>query len=165
MASENSFDIVCKVDIQEVSNAVQQAMKEIRQRFDFKKSKSTMELNKDKEELMVISDDDHKIKTVIDILQNKLIKRSISLKSLSYGKVEQAAGNTVRQMVSLQQGISTERAREIVKIVKALKLKVQVEIQKDQLRVKGKKKDDLQKVMTTLKEKEFDYHMQFVNYR
>ena len=165
MASDHSFDIVSKVDMQEVLNAITQASKEISQRFDFKGSKSNIELNQDKAELTIVSDDEQKLKSVIDILENKLIKRKVSLKALSYEKVEQAGGNTVRQIAKLQQGISTENAKELAKLIKNMKLKVQAEIQKDQVRVKAKKIDDLQTVMGNLKEKEFEYHMEFINYR
>lgn len=165
MADEHSFDVVSKVDLQEVLNAVQQATKEISQRFDFKGSKSSIELNKDKHEITLVSDDEQKLKTVIDILQTKLVKRGVSLKALSYGKIEQAASNTVRQIVTLQQGIVVEKAKEIVKIIKETKIKVQSEIQKDQVRVKAKKIDDLQLVMKLLKEKDLGIHIEFINYR
>lgn len=165
MADEHSFDVVSKVDLQEVSNAVQQALKEMGQRFDFRGSKSNIELDKVKNEILLTSDDEYKLKSVIDMLQSKLIKRQVPLKALSYGKVEPAASNTVRQIVTLQQGISTEKAKEIVKIIKDTKLKVQSEIQKDQLRVRAKKIDDLQAVMKILREKDFDVHIDFVNYR
>lgn len=165
MADEHSFDVVSKVDLQEVLNAVQQATKEISQRFDFKGSKSSIELNKDKHEITLVSDDEQKLKTVIDVLQTKLVKRSVSLKALNYGKIEQAANNTVRQIVTLQQGIPVEKAKEIVKIIKDTKMKVQSEIQKDQVRVKAKKIDDLQLVMQLLKEKDLGIHIEFINYR
>jgi len=165
MADEHSFDVVSKVDLQEVSNAVQQALKEMGQRFDFRGSKSNLELDKVKNEILLTSDDEYKLKSVIDMLQSKLIKRQVPLKALSYGKVEPAASNTVRQIVTLQQGIPTEKAKEIVKIIKDTKLKVQSEIQKDQLRVRAKKIDDLQAVMKILREKDFDVHIDFVNYR
>lgn len=165
MAEEHSFDIVCEVDMQEVSNAVNQAMKEIEQRFDFKNSKSSIALDKDKGIITLISDDDAKLKSVIDILQSKLVKRSVSLKALSYGKVEPASGGTVRQTITLQRGISTEKAKEIVKVIKDMKLKVSPEIQKDQVRVKAKKIDDLQAVISALKAKDFGIHIQFTNYR
>lgn len=165
MAADHSFDIVSKVDMQEILNAVTHANKEMHQRFDFKGSKSNIELNQDKAELTITSDDEHKLKSVIEILEGKLVKRKVSLKALAYGKVEQAGGNTVRQVASLQQGIPTEKAKELAKIIKGLKMKVQAEIQKDQVRVKAKKIDHLQDVMTALKEKTFDYHMEFVNYR
>jgi uncharacterized protein YajQ (UPF0234 family) len=165
MAEEHSFDITCDIDMQEVLNAVNQAEKEISQRFDFKGSKSTIELDKGKGIIMLTSDDELKLKSVIDILQSKLVKRSVSLKALSYGKVEQAAGNTVRQVITLQQGIPQEKAKEMVKIIKDTKLKVNAEIQKDQVRVRGKKLDDLQTIIAKLKEKDFGIHLQFTNYR
>jgi uncharacterized protein YajQ (UPF0234 family) len=165
MADEHSCDIVSKVDLQEVLNAVQQAMKEISQRFDFKGSKSSLELNKDKHEITVISDDDQKLKTVLDILQSKLVKRGVSLKALQYGKTEQASGGTARQLITLQQGIPVEKAKEIVKIIKETKMKVQAEIQKDQVRLKGKKIDDLQALMQLLREKDLGIHIDFSNYR
>jgi uncharacterized protein YajQ (UPF0234 family) len=165
MADEHSFDIASKVDMQEVLNAVQQSTKEIGQRFDFKGSKSSIELNKDKGEITVVSDDELKLKTVIDILQTKLVKRGVSLKALNYGKIEQAAGSTVRQVITLQQGIPVEKAKEIVKIIKDTKMKVQSEIQKDQVRVRAKKIDDLQAIMKILKEKDLGVHIEFLNYR
>ncbi len=165
MADEHSFDIVSKVDLQEVSNAVQQAMKEISQRFDFKGSKSSIELDKAKNEILIISDDEYRLKSVIDILQSKLVKRKVPLKSLAYEKIEPAFSGTVRQIIKLQQGVPSEKAREIVKIIKGTKLKVQSEIQSDQVRVKAKKIDDLQSLITLLKDKDFGIHMEFVNYR
>jgi uncharacterized protein YajQ (UPF0234 family) len=163
--AEHSFDIVSKVDMQEVSNAVQQAMKEIGQRFDFRGSKSSLELDSGKNEVLIISDDEYRLKSVVDIFQGKLIKRKVPLKSLSYGKVESALSGTVKQIVTLQQGIPTEKGREIVKMIKNSKLKVQTEIQKDQLRVRAKKIDDLQSAMKLLKEKDIGIHIEFVNYR
>jgi len=165
MADEHSFDIASKVDMQEVLNAEQQATKEISQRFDFKGSKSSIALNKDKHEITIISDDEMKLKTVIDILQTKLVKRNVSLKALQYGKMEQAAGNTVRQVITLQQGIPVEKSKEIVKIIKDTKMKVQAEIQKDQVRVKAKKIDDLQAVMALLRGKDLGIHIDFTNLR
>jgi uncharacterized protein YajQ (UPF0234 family) len=165
MGDEHSFDVVSRVDMQEVSNAVQQAVKEISQRFDFKGSKSSIELNKEKAEITLSADDEYKLKSLTEILKNKLVKRNVSLKALNFGKIEKAAGDTVRQVVSLQQGLSPERAKDIVKLIKETKLKVQSEIQKDQVRVKAKKIDDLQAVIKMLKEKEFDFHIEFINYR
>lgn len=165
MAEEHSFDIVCEVNMQEVSNAVDQTTKEIGQRFDFKGSKSSVELDKAKGIITLISDDEVKLKSVIDILQTKLVKRGVSLKALNYGKIEPSAGNTVRQAITLQQGIPQEKAKEIVKLIKDTKLKVSAEIQKDQIRVRGKKIDDLQTIIAKLKEKDFGIAMQFVNYR
>ena len=165
MADEHSFDIVCELDMQEVTNAVNQAIKEIGQRFDFKGSKSSIEVDKGKGIITLLSDDEQKMKGVIDILQSKLVKRGIALKALNYGKLEPAAGNTVRQVMTLQQGIPQEKAKEIVKIIKDMKLKVSPEIQKDQVRVRAKKIDDLQVIMAHLKEKDFEIHIQFSNYR
>jgi len=165
MADEHSFDIVSRVDLQEVSNAVQQAVKEIGQRFDFKGSKTSLELDKDKSEIGIISDDEYKLKSVIEILKNKLVKRNVPLKTLLFGKIEKAAGETLRQTLTLQQGISTERAKEIVKLIKDTKIKAQAEIQKDQVRVRAKKIDDLQSVIEMLKSKEFDFNIEFINYR
>ncbi len=163
--AEHSFDIVSKVDIQEVSNAIHQAMKEIKQRFDFRGSKSNIELDRGRNEILVLSDDAYKLKSVIDVLQSKLIKRKVSLKALHYGKVEDALSGTVKQLISLQQGIPTEKGKEIVKVIKNTKIKVQAEIQKDQLRVRAKKIDDLQSIINHLKEKDLGIHMEFVNYR
>ena len=165
MADEHSFDIVSKVDLQEVLNAVQQAMKEISQRFDFKDSKSHIELNKDKNEILIVSDDEYKLKSVVDIFQGKLVKRRVSLKSLVYGKIEPALSGTVKQVITLQQGIPTEKAKEIVKMIKDTKLKIQSEIQKDQVRVRAKKIDDLQSIISLLKEKDLGIYMEFANYR
>jgi len=163
--AENSFDIVSKVDLQEVTNAVQQAMKEIGQRFDFRGSKSDIELNMEKSEVLLKSDDEYRLKSVVDILQGKLVKRKVSLKSLTYGKIESAFSGTVKQSITLQQGIPVDKAKEIVKIIKGEKLKVQSEIQKDQVRVRAKKIDDLQAVIALLKEKDLGIHMEFINYR
>jgi uncharacterized protein YajQ (UPF0234 family) len=165
MADEHTFDIACELDMQEVLNAVTQAEKEIGQRFDFKGSKSSIELDKGKALITLVSDDEFKLKSVIDILQSKLVKRGISLKALTYGKIEQAAGSTVRQVITLQQGIPQDKAKEIVKIIKDTKLKVNAEIQKDQVRVRGKKIDDLQTLMALIKEKDLGIHLQFTNYR
>lgn len=165
MADEHSFDIVSKVDMQEVLNAVQQAIKEMSQRFDFKGSKSNIDFSKEKAEITLVSDDEQKMRSVIDILQTKLVKRNVSLKFLQYGKIEQAAGGTVRQVIKLQQGISQDKAKEIVKLIKDSKLKVQAEIQKDQVRVRAKKIDDLQTIISLLKGKDLGIHMEFINYR
>jgi uncharacterized protein YajQ (UPF0234 family) len=165
MADEHSFDIVSKVDMQEVLNSVQHATKELNQRFDFKGSKSNIELNKDKGEITLISDNEQKLKSVIELLQSKLVKRNVPLKSLQYGKIEPASGGTVRQVITLQQGIAQEKAKEIVKLIKGTKLKVQAEIQKDQLRVRAKKIDDLQAVISMLREKDLGIHIEFLNYR
>lgn len=164
MASkENSFDIVSEVNLQEIDNALNQARREIETRFDFKDSKS--EIKYDGKEITLVSDDDFKLQNVVDILESKMIKRGIDLKSLKYGKVEQATGSTVRQQVEIQQGIDSTLAKEIVKEVKNSKIKVQASIQGDKVRVSGKERDDLQKVIQLLKEKEFEVPLQFTNYR
>jgi cyclic-di-GMP-binding protein len=165
MAAESSFDIVCKIDMQEVDNAVNQVMKEVGQRYDFKGSKSSITLDKGAGKLVLSTEDDFKLKALDDILKTKLHKRGISLKALDYGKPEQASGGALRQEVGLQQGIPQEKAKEMVKIIKATKLKVNASIQGDQLRVSGKNKDDLQAVMAKLREEDMGIEMQFVNYR
>jgi len=162
--AENSFDVVSKVDLQEVSNAVQQALKEIHTRYDLKDSKSDIHLE-DKEALVLSSADEYKLKAVNDVLQTKLVKRGVSLKALTYGAIEPAAGSTVRQKVSLQQGIPIEKAREIVKLVKNSKLKVQASIQGDFVRISGKDRDTLQQVIAMVKQSDFGIDMQFTNYR
>jgi uncharacterized protein YajQ (UPF0234 family) len=162
--AENSFDIVSKVDLQEVSNALQQALKEIHTRYDLKDSKSDIHLE-GKEALMLSSADEYKLKSVNDVLQTKLVKRGVSLKALTYGAIEPAAGSTVRQRVDLQQGISIEKAREIVKLVKNSKLKVQAAIQGDFVRISGKDRDTLQQVIAIIKQSDFGIDMQFTNYR
>jgi len=163
MASENSFDIVSKVDLQEVSNAINQAMKEISTRFDFKGSKSEIALEKD--ELVVVSDDEYKLKSVLDILLSKLVRRNVPVKNLDYGKVEPAAQGTVRQRIRLKQGIDQENAKKINTIIRDTKLKVKSQILGDQIRVSGKSKDDLQKVIQTLRSADLPIELQFVNYR
>jgi len=163
MAAENSFDVVSKIDMAEVTNAMTQAMKEIGQRFDFKGSKSN--ITQEKDALVIISDDEYKLKSVIDILQGKLVKRGVPLKNLSYGKVEAALAGTVRQKITLQQGIPIEKAKEIVKAIKDSKIKVQASIQADQVRVSGKDRDNLQTVIQLLKGKDFGVELQFDNYR
>lgn len=165
MASDHSFDIVSKVDLNEVDNAVNQVLKEIHTRYDFKGTKTRIELDRGKNEISVLSDDEYKLKSVIEVLKTKLANRKVPVKALQYGKVEDAAGGTARQAVSLQQGIPVEKAREIVKMIKSAKLKLQGEIQKDQVRVRGKKIDELRDFMDMLKEKDMGIHMEFVNYR
>jgi cyclic-di-GMP-binding protein len=165
MADTFSFDIVSKIDMQEVDNALNQARKEIIQRYDFKGSKTSLDLNQKELELVLISDDEFKLKAVIDILQNKLIKRSVPLKALSYGAIEPASGGTVRQVIKLQSGIEKDNARLIVKMIKDTKLKVQSQIMDDQVRVSGKSKDDLQTVMNLVRNADLKFATQFVNYR
>lgn len=158
-----SFDIVSKVDMQEVDNAVTQAAKEISQRYDFKGSKSS--ITPEKDSVKVMADDDYKLKAVIDVLQSKFMKRGISIKALQYGKVEQASGGMVRQIISVQQGISKEKGKEIIAVIKESKLKVQAQIQDEQVRVTGKNRDDLQEAIAALKGKDLDVEMQFTNFR
>ena len=165
MAQEFSFDVVSRVDLQEVSNAVQQAAKEIATRFDFRGSASKIEWNEKELTLTLTSDDAGKLKSVVDILETRLVKRGIAIKSLDWGKVEPAAGGTVRQVAKVQQGIPSERAKEIVKAIKDRKLKVQASIQADQVRVSGRNKDDLQTVMGVLRAGDFGVPLQFSNYR
>ncbi len=163
MPAENSFDIACKIDPQEVTNALDQARREIETRYDLKGSKNEVRLETN--EITVLAADDMKLKAVVDILQSRLHKRGVPLKALTYGKVEEAAGGALRQKISLQQGIPIEKAREIVRLVKDTKLKVQAAIQEDHVRVSGKNRDDLQKVIALLKEKDLGIAIQFTNYR
>jgi cyclic-di-GMP-binding protein len=165
MAQEFSFDVVSRVDLQEVANAVQQASKEIATRFDFRGSASKIAWNEKELTLTLTSDDAHKMKSVVDILETKLVKRGVAVKALDYGKVEDSAGGTVRQTVKVQQGISSEKAKDIVKAIKDRKLKVQASIQAEQVRVTGRNKDDLQAVMGILKAGDFGLPLQFTNYR
>ena len=165
MADQSSFDIVSEVNMQEVKNAIDQTMKEIRQRFDFKNSKSDLTLKEKGKELVVISDDDYKLKAVLDILKAKCVKRSVSLKALNYGKIEQALGGTVRQSIAIQSGIVDEKAKSIVKGIKEGKHKVQTQIQGEQIRVQSKSKDELQAVINFLKQKDFGIDLQYINYR
>jgi uncharacterized protein YajQ (UPF0234 family) len=162
---DNTFDIVSKIELPEVSNAVQQAVKEIQQRFDLKDSHSSIELREKENKILLASQDDFKLKAVRDILESKLVKRKVPLKGLQYGTITPAAGSTVRQEITLQQGISTEKAREIVKAIKDSKKKVQASIQGDFVRVAGKDRDTLQEVMALLRGADFGIDMQFTNYR
>jgi uncharacterized protein YajQ (UPF0234 family) len=163
MAQEFSFDIVSKTEMQEVTNAIQQAQKELAQRFDFKGSKSSIELAG--EELVLVSDDEGKLISVKDIVETKLVKRGVSLKALDYGTLEPAAGGTVRQRVKIVQGIEIEKAKAIVKAIMEAKIKVQASIQSDQVRVTGRSKDDLQKAMSLVKGNDYGIPLQFTNYR
>ncbi len=164
MATENSFDIASKADIQEVKNAIDQAMKEIRARFDLKDSNSEVKLEGE-DKLLLASADEYKLKAVTEILQQKLAKRGVSLKALTFGKIEPAANSSVRQKVDLQQGITTEKAKEISRLIKDSKIKVQATIQGDTVRVSGKDRDALQEVIALLKKHDFGIDMQFTNYR
>jgi uncharacterized protein YajQ (UPF0234 family) len=161
--AESSFDVVSKVDLQEVKNAIGQATKEIDNRYDLKGTGSKIELSG--EELVLTSADEYKLKAVRDVLETRLVKRNVPLKALTFGEIEKALGQTARQKVSMQKGIPTEQAREIVKLVKGTKLKVQAAIQGDTVRVSGKNRDDLQSVIATLKAMDLDVPLTFTNYR
>jgi uncharacterized protein YajQ (UPF0234 family) len=163
MAAENSFDIVCKVDMQEVANALDQTRREVETRYDLKGSKN--EVNLEKTDIVVLSADDMKLKAVVDILQSKLHKRGIPLKALTYGDVEDAAGGAKRQKIALQQGIPIEKAKEIVRLIKDSKIKVQASINEDKVRVAGKNRDDLQKTIALIREKDLAIAVSFDNYR
>ncbi|WP_066635396.1 YajQ family cyclic di-GMP-binding protein [Desulfolucanica intricata] len=163
MAKDNSFDVVSEVNLQEVDNAINQAVKEINNRFDFKgsKTKITFENN----QIIIVSDDDFKLKSAKDVLETKLVKRGIDLKALSYGKIEEAAGNTVRQRATLIQGIDKEKAKMITKLIKNSKIKVQCTIQGNQVRISGKNRDDLQAAIQLIKDEDFGIPLQFINFR
>jgi len=162
---DNTFDIVSKIDLAEVTNAIQQAMKEIVQRFDLKNSKSDIQLNTKDNKILLASEDEFKLKAVTDVLEQKLVKRKVPLKGLSFGAITPAAGSTVRQEISLQQGIPIEKARDIVKVIKDSKKKVQASIQGDFVRVAGRDRDALQDVIGLLRGHDFGIDMQFTNYR
>lgn len=164
MAKDSSFDIVSQFEHQEMDNAVNQATREIENRFDFKNSKSEIQWDGENK-ITLVSDDEFKLKNVADILESKMIKRNINLKTLKYGKMEPAAGDTVRQVVTLQQGIDKEMAKKINNLIKNSKIKVQSQIQDDQIRVSGKNRDDLQAVIQLLKNEDLDLPLQFINYR
>jgi len=165
MTQQNSFDIVSEVNLQEIDNAVNQARKEVAQRYDFKGIYSTIELDQKEKKLVITTGDEFHLKNIIDILQSKLIKRSVPLKALKYGSIEPAASGAVRQIITLQVGIAKDDAKKIIKLVKDSKLKVQVQIMEDQVRVSGKNKDDLQAVISLLRDQDFSFALQFVNYR
>ncbi|MFM7140452.1 MAG: YajQ family cyclic di-GMP-binding protein [Alphaproteobacteria bacterium] len=158
-----SFDVVSQVDMQEVQNALQQTRKEVQQRYDFKGSKT--EIEQDKEGIQVHSDDEFKVKAVVEILRAKFAKRGVDLKSLDYGKIEPAAGGTARQTIKVLQGLDTDAAREVVKLIKETKIKVQAQVQDDQVRVTGKQRDDLQQVISALRAADYKRPLQFVNMR
>ena len=163
MPQDFSFDVVSKTDMQEVTNAIQQAQKELAQRFDFKGSKSSIELAND--EITLLSDDEGKLRQVKDVLETKLVKRHVALKALDYGKLEPATMGTVRQKAKIVQGIESEKAKAIVKTIKDAKVKVQASIQGDQVRITGRNKDDLQKAIALIKENDYGIPLQFTNYR
>lgn len=163
MANDASYDVVSNVDLQELSNAVNQAQKEISQRYDFKNSKSELTLNKD--ELVIITEDEYKLGAVIDVLQNKLIRRGVPIKNLVYGKIEPAAGALIKQQITIKQGIEVETAKKITKAIKDSKLRVQTQITGDSVRISSKSKDALQESMQLIKELDLDIELQFTNYR
>jgi uncharacterized protein YajQ (UPF0234 family) len=160
---DNSFDVACKVDPQAVADAVHQASREIQTRYDLKQTKSQVTL--EPEAILVLADNDYVLKQVLDLLQSKLHRRGVPLKALDYGKVEPASGGAVRQRIAIQQGIPMEKAKEIVRLIKDTKLRVQAQIQEAQVRVFGKNRDDLQAVIKMLREKDLGIEMQFTNYR
>ncbi len=162
---DNTFDVVSKIDLPEVSNAVQQALKELHQRYDLKDSRSSIELNEKDHKIVLASQDEFKLKAVLDILQQKLVKRQVPLKGLNYGTVTPSAGSSVRQEITLQQGIPIEKARDIVRIIKESKKKVQASIQGDLVRIAGKDRDTLQEVIALLKQTDLGIDMQFTNFR
>jgi cyclic-di-GMP-binding protein len=163
--ADNSFDVVSKIEMPEVANAIQQALKEILQRYDLKDSKSTIELNEKDAKILLATSDDFKLKAVTEVLQAKLVKRNVPLKGLTYGTIMPAAGSSVRQEITLQSGIPIEKAKDIVKAVKDSKRKVQASIQGDVVRISGKDRDDLQAIMQLLRAGDFGIDMQFTNYR
>ena len=163
MAKDCSFDVVSEVNMQEVDNAVNQAKKEIGTRYDFRGSKSEITLEGDT--IKIVSDDEYKLNAVIDVLKGKMVKRGVAIKNLNYGKVEPASGATVRQVITIKKGISKEIAKDVVKLIKGMKLKVNASIQEDQVRVAGKDKDDLQAVIQMLKQQDLPVELQFVNFR
>ena len=162
---DNTFDIISKIELPEVSNAVQQAVKEIQQRYDLKNTHSSIELNEKDNKILLASADEFKLKAVVEILEQKLVKRKVPLKGLAFGTITPSAGSTVRQEITLQQGIPIEKAREIVKAIKDSKKKVQASIQGDLVRVAGKDRDSLQEVIALLRGHDFGIDMQFTNYR
>ncbi|MBI4744432.1 MAG: YajQ family cyclic di-GMP-binding protein [Actinobacteria bacterium] len=163
MAKESSFDIVSQVNFQEVDNAVNQTKKEIQTRYDFKNTDSMIVF--EAEEIEILTSDEYKLKSIIDVLQSKMVKRDVSLKSLDYGKVEEAAKGRVRQKIGIVSGVSSEKAREINKFIKTLGIKVNTQVEGDKVRVSGKNKDDIQAVIKNIKEKDFGIPLQFINYR
>ena len=163
MASEASFDIVSRVDLQELDNALNQARQEIGNRFDFKHSKTSIE--SDGKKITLVSDDEMKMRNVVDIVQSKAVRRGIDVKAFDFGQVEPAAGSTVRQVIAVRSGIPKEKSKPLLEKIKTLKLKVNAQFQDEQIRVSGKNKDDLQKVIATLKAMEYELPLQFVNYR
>jgi cyclic-di-GMP-binding protein len=165
MADQYSFDVVSKVDMQEVKNAIDQAVKEVTQRFDFKGTKTEVTLKEKEMELVIVSDDEYKLKSVVDIVRGKLVKRNVSVRAFTFGAAEPSLGGLARQVAKIQSGLAMEKAKEIVKEIKDGKLKVQAQIQADQVRVQSKSKDELQTAISFLKQKDFGIDLQFTNYR
>ena len=165
MADQFSFDVVSEVNMQELKNALDQATKEIKQRFDFKDSKTNIDLKEKEKELVVVSDDEYKLKAVQDIIKAKCVKRGVSLKAFTYGPLEPALSGTVRQVAKIQSGLASEKAKEISKTIKDSKIKVQTQIQGEQLRVLSKSKDELQSAIAFLRGRDFGIDLQFTNYR
>lgn len=165
MADQYSFDVVSEVNMQELKNALDQATKEIKQRFDFKDSKTEITLKEKEKEMVVISDDEYKMKAVHEIIKAKCVKRGVSLKAFQFGALESALSGTVRQVAKIQSGLVSEKAKEISKAIKDSKLKVQAHIQGEQVRVLSKSKDDLQSAIAFLRGKDFGIDLQFTNYR
>jgi len=163
MAKEETFDVVSKVDMQEVNNAINQAGKEIGQRYDFKNSKTQISL--EGEEIKIVTEDDFRLRSVVDALQTKLVNRKVSIRNLDFGKVQEAGGGMVRQLIKIKQGLETDTAKAMVKDIKESKIKVQAQIMGDQVRVAGKNRDDLQKVIQLLRDKDYGVELQFTNYR
>lgn len=163
--AQNSFDIVSQVDLQEVDNAVQQAVKEISQRFDFKGKLAKIEFDRKEKKIMLTAENDFILKSIVEVLQGKVVRRQISLKALSFGEVETNVSAVAKQTVTIQQGIPKEKAKHVVQAIKETGLKVQPQIQEDQIRVFGKNRDDLQAVIQAIRQKDFDIPLQFVNYR
>ena len=162
---DNTFDVVSQIELPEVNNAVQQAMKEVTTRYDLKDSKSTIELNEKEKTVTLASSDDYKLKAVIEILNLKLVKRNVPLKNLTYGKIQTATGQSVKQDITLTAGIPTEKAKDIVKAIKDSKLKVQASINGDLIRVSGKDRDTLQQVLAVLRAADFGIDLQYINFR
>jgi hypothetical protein len=165
VADQFSFDVVSEVNMQELRNAIDQATKEIKQRFDFKDSKTEITLKEKEKELMVVSDDEYKLKAVQEIIKGKCVKRGVSLRAFTYGTVEPALSGTVRQIAKIQSGLASEKAKEITKAIKDSKLKVQAQIQGEQVRVLSKSKDELQAAIALLRGKDFGIDLQFTNFR
>ena len=166
MAKNSTFDVTSNVDLQEVDNAVNQAEKEIAQRYDFKGATAEIDFNKDDATLTLLADDEYKLKALIDVLESKLVRRGVPIRNLDYGKIEPAAGSKARQVVTLQQGISTEKGKEIVKAIKTGGFKkVQAQIQDDQVRVQSPSIDELQAVIAFLKQQDFGLELQYGNFR